>query len=142
MRWRENWKIIAITVMLLFTATFFLTMGHWWRKVWSAKIAYGGQPASNARVYRCFDGNLLIDLRAYRESLYIVSYSEYVDRWFVGKPNEPNFHFLPGFVLTENAPEPFVGMGGPKIDVDPSLVVQSKSVEFTSSVKVRVKVTW
>jgi len=142
MRWRENWKIIAIIVTLLFTAAFFLTMGHWWRKVWSAKIVYGGQPASTARVYRCFDGNLLIDLRAYGESLYILSYDEKVDRWFVGEPNMPNFHFLPGFVLTENAPEPFVEMGGPKNEVDPSLVVQSNSVEFTSSARVRVKVTW
>lgn len=142
MRWRENWKIIAIIVMLLFTATFFLTMGHWWRKVWSAKIAYGGQPASNARAYRSFDGNLLIDISAYGEYLYIVSYDKKIDRWFVGQPNMPNFHFLPGFVLTENDPEPFVEMGGPKNEVDPSLVVQSKSVEFTSSARVRVKVTW
>ena len=139
---RENWKVIVITFALLFATLFFLTAGHWWRKVWSAKVAYGGQPAPNARVYRSFDGDILIDLNAYGESLYIVSYREKLDRWFVGQPNAPNFHFLPGFVLTRNAPEPFVEMGGPKIDVDPSMVVQSNSIEFTSGARVRVQATW
>jgi len=139
---RENWKVVIIVVILLFSATFFLTMGHWWIKVWSAKVLYGGQPAPNANVYRSFDGDILINLKAYGDDLYVVSYEKNVDKWFVGHPNSPNFHFMPGFVLTENAPEPFVEMGGPKIDVDPILVVRSNLIEFTSTSKVRVQVAW
>ena len=121
---------------------FFLTASHWWIRVWSAKIFYGGRPAPNARVYRSFGGDRLINLQACGDELYVVSYKKSVDKWFVGLPNFPNFHFMPGFVLTENAPEPFVAMGGPKIDVDPVLVVQSNLIEFTSASKVRVQVTW
>src|SRR5215813_4174113 len=94
---RENWKLIVIIVTLLFTVAFFLTAGHWWIKVWSAKVLYGGRPAPNASVYRSFDGDMLINLQAYGDELYVVSYKKNVDKWFVGLPNAPNFHFMPGF---------------------------------------------
>jgi hypothetical protein len=134
--------VIVIVLVILIAAALFLSANHWWVKERSATVTYGDRTSPNVSVYRSRSGDVLLNLEAHGEGLYIISYSPTTNKNFVGRPNSPNFHFFWGFALSENAPEPFVPMGGPKDEADPGLVVHPNSAEFTSHKGMRVCVSW
>jgi hypothetical protein len=150
MMWLINWikqsKMFIIVGILLvfvvFSLSFTLTAKHWWKRIGEARVSYNQNFSPSAQVYRSSDGRLLIDLREYADHLYEVHYFEASKVWLVGPTNEKNFFFLPGYAYSRNMPPPTVDMGGPKIDIDPQITAEQNFVEFTSTKKARVRVTW
>ncbi|GEM_PF-3397607 len=137
-----KWLIIIVTLVFLVVAAFVLSANYRWMKVRSAAVIYGDKSSPSVPVYRSRSGDLLINLEQHGEGLYIISYSSNTDKYFVGRPNAPNFHFFGVFALSENAPELFVPMGGPKDGNEPNLVIHGQSAEFTSHKGIRVYVSW
>jgi hypothetical protein len=138
-------KVIIIAGVLLIAVAsifIFVTADHWWKKVGGAKVSYNGQPSTSVPLYRSPDGRLLIDLRDYQDRLYELHYFEEGRLWLVGSTNQTNFIFLFGYAYSRNIPPPTVDMGGPKIEIDPQIIVGQNSAEFTSAENKRVRIEW
>lgn len=136
--------IIFASVLLIAAATVFVyhTTDHWWKRVSTAKVSYDNQPAAWTPVYRSPDGRLLIDLRDYEGRLYELHYFAEGKLWLVGPTNPTNFFFLFGSAYSRNIPPPTIDMGGPKIIIDPQIIVEQNYAEFTSAEKKRVLISW
>ena len=136
--------IIIVSVLLISVAAVFIymTADHWWKKVSGAQVSYNGQPYTSVDVYRSPDGRLLIDLRGYEDDLYELHYFKEREFWLVGSTNQTNFIFLFGYAYSRNIPPPTVDMGGPKIEIDPQIIVGQNYAEFTSAENKRVRITW
>jgi hypothetical protein len=57
-------------------------------------------------------------------------------------PNPTRFVFLPGYAYSRDTPPVYPLMQSAKLEVNPQLVVEQRSIEFNSFEKVRVRITW
>jgi hypothetical protein len=134
--------LIVVTVLGIIVFARISTNDHWWKRIHTAQVTYNGLNASGTSLYRSPKGDLLVDLRASGDSLYEVHYYERASIWMVGNTNYTNFIMIPGWAYSLSLIPPTVDMGGPKIDIDPNLIVGPNSVKFLSAKKVAVAISW
>src|SRR5215470_6340389 len=124
--------VAVLSVCLL---VLIMTAPHWWRKRGNIVVTHNGQPVSNVNVYRSRDGSLLVHLEQ-GEEMYVIR----PENREIGMPNRSDFFILPGYAFSRNAPPLLVPMG--KAEIDPRLVIERESIEFSVRDNDRVRVNW
>ena len=124
--------VAVLSVCLL---VLIMTASHWWRKRGNIVVTHNGQPDSNINVYRSRDGSLLVHLKQ-SEWMYVIR----PENREIGMPNRSGFFILPGYAFSRNAPPLLVPMG--KAEIDPRLVIERESIEFSVRDNDRVRVNW
>lgn len=131
--------IVACGLAVTVIGGMMLTSDHWWKKWGQARVLYKGRLSDSANVYRSQDGNVLLVLQEPGEdSFYIV----YPERHIVGMPNRSNFHLLPGYAFSRDAPPLVANMKGAKGESEPELLIQDRLIQFKSFNQVQIQITW
>jgi hypothetical protein len=124
--------VAALAVILSISI---MTASNWWRKRDDVVVTHNGQSVSNVNVYRSRDGSLLVHLER-GENMYVIR----PENREIGIPNRSSFFILPGYAFSRNAPPLLASMG--KAEIDPQLVIDRESIEFSSVDSGRVRVNW
>jgi hypothetical protein len=132
-------KKIIITVLLLLAIIGAIVVRHTWVRAWRTKLTWDGHVVSDARIYRNWSGDVLVDLRPVSGSLYVVRKSTMA----VGIPNASSVIESPAAVLTKEYPLAAVDLltdkGG---GVDLRLLLSSEKLSFVAADGKTIQVSW
>lgn len=92
-----------------------------------------GTIVTDAAVYTSPDEKYVLVYLKQAQELYLINLSKHE----ISVPNRSNFVVRPGFVFSRQSPPPRAPMG--KAEIDPQLVFENESVEFTSLKHSRLK---
>ena len=142
----KRFAIVLATVLILLAfggfafSAFFNRSAHAWTNDINYRIIYANEESPTCGLYFSRRGDLLIDLRAKGDALYVIDRTTHE----IGMPNASNFYIAFGYAYSKAVTPPTVSMNHSmgKIDVKPELVVEPYSVEFTSTKNMRVQVNW
>jgi len=146
MRHVKRWaKVLATALVVLaaggFAVSSFLNRSrHVWTNDINYRIIYANEESPTCGLYFSRDGDLLIDLRGKADALYVVNPTTHE----IGMPNSSNFYIAFGYAYSKTLVPPTVSMNHSmgKIEVNPEIVVEPYSIEFTSVKNARVHVNW
>lgn len=128
---------IALAVVGIIVIFALLTRSHRWRKISNITVVYNGSVVNESSVYKSATGEVLVCLDGIKgERWYIVSPISQD----VGTPDEQQFWFVPGYAFSKDVVPPTISLKSVKADIDPKLIIQDGSIEFTSLGGVRVRV--
>jgi len=101
-----------------------------WIRAWRTELTLDGHPVNDARVYRNWSGDVLVDLRPVFGYLYVVRKSDTT----VGIPNGSFLMESPAFVLTREHPLRVVDIRSAKAGgINPNLTMSSRSLSFRAT---------
>jgi hypothetical protein len=124
-----------IVVLIVFLLGLRTTTDRWWKKCGDVVVTQNGQSVSNVNVYRSRDGSMLVYMKQ-GEEMYVIR----PENREVGVPNRSNFFILPGYAFSRNAPPLLAPIG--KAEINPQMVVERESIEFSSIDNGRIHVSW
>lgn len=107
-----------------------------WIRAWRTDLTVDGHPVNDARVYRNWSGDVLVDLRRSAGDLYVVRNSDAT----VGIPNGSFLIEVPAFVLAKEHPLRTVDIQTDKAGgINPDLMRSSSVLSFRGTDRKNIK---
>lgn len=132
--------LVVLAIGAIGVSLFIERSEHVWKNKINYRIVYAKEDSPACGLYFSDAGDLLVDLRAKGDALYIVNPTNHE----IGVPIGSNFYIAFGSAYSKALVPPTVSMNqsAGKIEVDPQLDVKPYSLEFTSMKNARVRVVW
>lgn len=120
-------KKMIIVVIAVLAVLGFVGTRYTWVRSWRTKLTSDGQLIGEARIYRNWSGDVLVDLRAASGDLYVVRKAT----MSVGIPNASVVKESPSIVFATEHPLRIVDLRTEKAGgVDPKLMLTSDGLSF------------
>jgi hypothetical protein len=101
-----------------------------WIRAWRTDLTLDGHPVNDARIYRNWSGDVLLDLRPVSGYLYVVRRSDTT----VGIPNASFLIECPAFVLAREHPLRVADIRTDKAGgINPNLILSSGTLSFRAT---------
>ncbi len=123
-RHMNKWTIVLATAIVVLAAglavsSFLNTSSHVWKNDINYRIIYANEESPTCGLYFSHRGELLVDLRAKGDALYLVNPTTHE----IGMPNASNFYIAFGYAYSKALVPPTVSMDHStgKMDVKPEV---------------------
>jgi hypothetical protein len=142
---RRKIVLSVLSAVALITTLAFVTAGHWWKELSSAKVTYNQADSSDSVVYHHPDNMLLVKLHNDNDKdsyIVLLTKPEYIA--YLAKPQyEENFVAFPlGYTYAIKTGENIPAVPMIKTDVQPGLLSGPGFIEFTTAKGGRVHVSY